>query len=235
MAKARIKLVCEVCGKEYWVEKTCYNRKEANSWEQWMASAGGNRCKECYAADKAAERAEKQKKQLIGIEAWEQELELPALSGSDKQIAWARNIRYEALGKAIGGEYIKGYMIKDNWAIQAKAQGIDASAAKCVRAALENLIKVAANNSAKWWIDNRQAPRFSSSDIIDAAQEILEKEESVKKVAYDKPFLVQKNTKRQHNAMCREICLNAWVLIRQGMSKSDAFKAAWKIAKEGNE
>jgi hypothetical protein len=62
--------------------------------QDWQARDGGERlCSTCYA------QAQEAKKQRLHTEAvaWAQELGLPALSGSGKQIALAETIRHTAL------------------------------------------------------------------------------------------------------------------------------------------
>lgn len=123
MAKASITCKCPECGAEYTWMKTCYNRREADSWEAWAAGQSDRLCPECYrkaqreAATKAgAEQARKDR--------------LPALTGSEKQIAWAEAIR----GKAIA--------TWDRCDIKTEARPL---LIECISGHLE----------AKWWIDNR--------------------------------------------------------------------------------
>lgn len=86
MAKAKAKCICATCGKEFTVEATCYNRKDANNFESYAAEQY-DECKDCYSSRiKAA--AEKRAKALI------EKYNLPEITGvSEKQIAYANNLR----------------------------------------------------------------------------------------------------------------------------------------------
>lgn len=80
MALARIEITCTHCGKTFENRKVCYNRQEANNYEDW-ARKNVTLCPKCHAAQWIAE----------------QEAKLPALPAiegvSDKQIAFAANLR----------------------------------------------------------------------------------------------------------------------------------------------
>lgn len=89
MAKATIEIRCAECGAIFTHSKTCYNREQANSYEEW-AKDNITICPECFKAQKAAEKLSK-------ILAWLGNEELPALTGSEKQIAWTEKIRLEKL------------------------------------------------------------------------------------------------------------------------------------------
>lgn len=100
MAKGRVELTCCKCGEEFWVEKTCYNRTDANEWEAWMKDQ--NRlCKECYAEEMRQKReAEKAAEAAKNAEAAaECPIQLPGLTGSEKQIKWAKDIRNKLIAK----------------------------------------------------------------------------------------------------------------------------------------
>lgn len=90
MAKARVELECSYCGDTYTVEKDCLNRKEADSWEEYMKGQTGL-CPFCL--------AEQRRKESEKAEAEAREKGLPELTGSEKQTAWAVKIRKELLDK----------------------------------------------------------------------------------------------------------------------------------------
>ena len=46
MAKAVAKCTCATCGQEFTYEKTCFNRRDADSFEEW-AAANITECSEC--------------------------------------------------------------------------------------------------------------------------------------------------------------------------------------------
>lgn len=58
MAKGTATCMCETCGNEFEVEKTCYNRRDADQWEEW-ASAHYCECPSCY-RKRMAEEAKKE-------------------------------------------------------------------------------------------------------------------------------------------------------------------------------
>jgi len=70
-------------------------------------------------------------------------IDMPALKGSDKQVAWARKIRAE-------------YVSKWEEAIRRDAGRSDASQIERFRRAIAMLVK--ARTDASWWIDNRYEP-----------------------------------------------------------------------------
>ena len=97
MAKASIEVTCSECGKTYKVEKKCSNRREADEFESWVASQDQHLCSECYGKMMAKKRQEE--RDAENKKAAENSKDLPPLSGSEKQIAWATTIRAKALEK----------------------------------------------------------------------------------------------------------------------------------------
>lgn len=92
MAKATAHCICRKCGKEFTVEKTCYNRTMANEFESY-ASNHYDECPDCYRARMAEERAKEAKKREEQIAKYE----LPELKGSEKQVAWAKSLRMKTI------------------------------------------------------------------------------------------------------------------------------------------
>lgn len=95
MAKASVTLKCKDCGAEYTVTKKCYNRKEADSWEAYMQQGNSGQCTECWKKDQQRKR-EIEKAQLaekVNAKLSEARIVLPELVGSEKQVAWANDIR----------------------------------------------------------------------------------------------------------------------------------------------
>ena len=72
---------CEKCGKEFMVE--LFGKHKDREWKLEHFSW---KCEECHKAEKNEKAAEKEK-----------ELELPELEGTEKQVAWARQIRIKSL------------------------------------------------------------------------------------------------------------------------------------------
>lgn len=125
MAKVSIRIKCEACEQEFVHSKICYNRDEAAKYEDW-ARDNITVCPACYA--KAMRAAERAKIDAATAAAREQiaEMQFSELEGSEKQIAWAEDIRARAAAtcKKCGGS-------EKFWAL------------------------FNAKKSAKWWIDNR--------------------------------------------------------------------------------
>lgn len=85
MAKASVKLICEVCGGTFIWSRQCGNREEANRVEKW-ARESITVCPQCSFEAKRKLENEKAKEKT-------EKLSLPQLEGSEKQIAWANTIR----------------------------------------------------------------------------------------------------------------------------------------------
>lgn len=79
MARAIAMCTCNRCGKSFKKIKYCSNRREADSWESWVSS-NITVCDEC--------RKKEHEEALL-----EKRAGLVKLSGSEKQVAWAENIR----------------------------------------------------------------------------------------------------------------------------------------------
>lgn len=90
MAIARATCKCATCGKEF--EKTTVKRngKEADSWEKWAAK-NFDECDECRQKRIQEERAAENMNAAKAAE----DLGLPKLDGSEKQVAWAETIRIQ--------------------------------------------------------------------------------------------------------------------------------------------
>ena len=95
MAMANVALTCTECGKKYTVTKKCNSRSEADNYETYMTDKDGL-CTECWAKEQQAKR-EADKKELNDKVAEKLEaagIELPELTGSEKQVTWALQIRH---------------------------------------------------------------------------------------------------------------------------------------------
>lgn len=102
---------------------------------EWLS---GQPCLECKRAAEAAERA---KASAVAAEA-NVSAGLPALTGSDKQIAWAESIRAAAIAKLGGTPEIAHHLSE-----AAKAELSDALV--LIRSEITD------QAAAKWWIENR--------------------------------------------------------------------------------
>jgi len=114
----------------------------------WMA---GKVCSACYKADQSARAAE----------AVDAAGELPALKGSDKQIAWATTIR-AGIAADLGAQRAAIAAIAPKVAGNAEAEAGIAAAYAAMDAAL-------AQTSAAWWIDNRTTGRVAVAALTDNA------------------------------------------------------------------
>lgn len=92
MAKATAHCVCTTCGKEFTYSKMCYNRRDADNFEEW-AAAHIDECPECREKRLREEQSEENAKAA----ALAAENDLPELSGSEKQVAWAMSLRQRAI------------------------------------------------------------------------------------------------------------------------------------------
>ncbi len=88
MSIGRITKTCPICGKEYEVTKKCYNSREAQNWEEYMSGIEDRMCPECYKESKKNEL-------LKNVEKYN----LPELVGTEKQVAWAEDIRAKLVSK----------------------------------------------------------------------------------------------------------------------------------------
>jgi hypothetical protein len=107
---------------------------ERDSKAAWLA---GKPCQECQRKAQQAQAA--QSAQTQGV---------PALVGSDKQVAWATTIRAEQLGKVAA-------MRKEFEAIGRK-QNVTEDVMAAQMGQFDGLVaKLTAQTSASWWIDRR--------------------------------------------------------------------------------
>ena len=116
MAKATVTCRCKICGKTFEHTKDCYNRADANAYEQWAAQ-NINVCPACYAASKKA--ATRSKLDAYIAENFGVEHPLPEITGvSEKQISYAASMR----GKFIGELAKYGAKISSVFAAEAEVQ-----------------------------------------------------------------------------------------------------------------
>lgn len=140
MAIAKTTCTCKKCGQKFEVRVKRSNRRDACSFEQWAAE-NITECPECRDARKTAGRQAYAEKVLAPYT-------LPALKGSQKQIAWAEKLREKALPKWI--EWLGG------------SDEVDVTALQWV---------ISRHTDCRWWIDNRNVLTNQ-----DAALELLGKE-----------------------------------------------------------
>nr|DAQ61494.1 MAG TPA: hypothetical protein [Caudoviricetes sp.] len=97
MAKANVTCRCEICGNTFEHVHTCYNRRDADSYEKWAAE-NITVCPACYAASKKA--AANSKVDAYIAENFVGDHPLPEITGaSEKQIAYAASLRSKFIGE----------------------------------------------------------------------------------------------------------------------------------------
>lgn len=133
MAMANVKLICKACGNEFNWRRECHSRRDADSSEAW-ARDNITLCPECTAKARREAEAAELAEAVKGLS-----VELPEnLTGSEKQIAWAKDIR---------AKYVV-MLAKGCWA--SEPQEILPYHYKVMDMLL------AEHPEAKWWIDHRE-------------------------------------------------------------------------------
>ena len=141
MAVARAKCHCKECGCDFiYTKADCYNRSDANSFEEW-ASANIDLCSSCLARLKAEEASAKAAEELENG---------PELTGSEKQVQWALNIRAKAR---------EMYLSLDRYLKNEKG--------KLKYARLWDYV-YSTKTTARWWIDHREIAQsiYSAQDVL---------------------------------------------------------------------
>lgn len=156
MAKASAKCTCATCGKEFTFEKICYNRRDADEFEDWAAS-NITECTECYRVRMERERMERAEQHRAENEENAQKSEmigLPELEGTEKQKAWASTIRMEWIAwvETEIDNAIKSTIKKKDGEENSGNEDIDKEIEHC-----KNVLAWAKRNiiSASYWIENR--------------------------------------------------------------------------------
>jgi hypothetical protein len=91
MATGNATLKCTTCGAEFDVSKKCGSSRAARQWEEHMANGNGT-CPNCRKAEKQAVTDNRivEAQQVLADNF---PSGLPELTGSEKQVAWAQDIR----------------------------------------------------------------------------------------------------------------------------------------------
>lgn len=132
MSVGKANCKCHTCGKEFEVRKKCYNSKDASNWAEW-AVEHYTECSDCYNKRTNAEKSPV-RPEIFDIF----DVKLPDLSGTEKQIAWATQIRENALVEIcdatltlrIKGKKTGGNRLVIKW--------------------------LASHSNSAWWIENRE-------------------------------------------------------------------------------
>lgn len=84
---AEVNLICSYCGCNYTIKKEFADRSRGISWSGYIVKSKNSMCSECY-----------NKLLLQKIDKCEQMFALPVIQGkSEKQIAYARKLRYKVI------------------------------------------------------------------------------------------------------------------------------------------
>lgn len=167
MARAQLKCTCPECGTTHYWQVNCHNRREADSWEEYHAGDTDRLCPECYRKMMAKKREEERAEQNKAAAATAAALNLPALTGTEKQVAWATTIRQAALDGAL-----------------LHAAGGTASNLNDKGRALIVAVIAKMPAEAKWWIDNRDDAEISvRRELLCANWKSLPAETREKKLA----------------------------------------------------
>jgi len=165
MAQARIDIICETCGKEFTHTKICFNRKEADSYEEW-AKENITVCPDCYKEACRKFEEKKRRKALTGNimkRAWK-----IAREGAEKFGGSPREYFRESLRMAWGevketASDLKGSEKQITWARKIKESALAMLFAGMKPEFVPEAIKLAnGKTSAAWWIDNK--------DMFDSAR-----------------------------------------------------------------
>ncbi len=130
MSKHAVTYTCGHTG-----EIVAFGSKRSREWAVVNAERG--LCPDCYEAKLAADRAAAT--EAAAREAAEQDL--PALEGTEKQVAWALTIRQKFLAEM--DQWLAEHPLRDD---------IDATPV------LRAIRSIQAETSAKWWIENGRGP-----------------------------------------------------------------------------
>lgn len=95
MARVKIKLVCSLCGEVFTHTKDNFYYKEAaDKYEKWAVN-NITMCPKCYSATKRQKKAQSLDNSIS------EHFKLAELTGTEKQIKWATEIRRNAIYKAL--------------------------------------------------------------------------------------------------------------------------------------
>ena len=147
MAQGRVNCICEKCGETFTKIKGNFaNRATANSWEEW-AKDYYTVCPDCF-----------KQQQAETAKARNEENSMPELEGTERQVAWAEEIRADVF-KNTKNNLEKAFADADMWVeehkndetAQAQIQSI-----KQQKTLLHERLEMLRNiTRASFWIDNQ--------------------------------------------------------------------------------
>lgn len=187
MARAIANCKCKVCGAEFQkIKYNCWNRTDANNWVDY-AEGHYETCDEC----KRKERQEEAKK---SAEELTERLQLPELSGTEKQVEWAKSIRAKMIQRC------ENYINHEENNHDRHIDILSPEAIKELRQKLNTL--ASSHKEARFWIDERDTypidlmMKCSPTEPKQAEQKQAEDEKPAEEITYEEvvvPYAVYKN------------------------------------------
>lgn len=147
-----MKFICEICKNEY--GRPTYTSRDSKSTKEYWRNLEGTehgKCTECYKKEKQEEK----EREAAKAAEYAKEKDLPELTGSEKQIAWATELR---------NKFVKASeeMSEKRKEEMAKLAGME------YPVVIDRIIK--SKTESHWWIENRE---LKIGTIVDAAKEII--------------------------------------------------------------
>lgn len=182
----------------------------------------GKQCYDCY----KAEQAKKLDAENVAAAEAAKEAGLPALTGSEKQVAWANTLREKMLAKlAELVAYAKGY---------AAEHGDDASVARQMCQIEIGAELIRSRTAASWWIDNRST---DGRELIKSLLPEIDAEIAARSTAPSTPAEAVEEQAAQEEALLKpagepasaqiaDISQRADTLCISFPERNDAFRAA---------
>lgn len=135
MAKIDLELQCEDCGKMFRHTKIVRNRADAESYKEW-AQDNITICPQCYSEAMRRKRREELDQKTQEAHSDIDGIELVDLTGTEKQIKWADDIRARAVALCLKSKPNQKF-----WDL------------------------VNTKTDSKWWIDHRDELQYSALQI----------------------------------------------------------------------
>lgn len=154
MAKATVTYTCATCGGTFTKSVIKRNRTVADQWEDW-ATKNIRECPQCYAARTRAEKL---------AEISSHSADLPALQGTEKQVAWALQLRDDMIRRNYFARGLRAGQFRMSRSgrictlADLKAALADPRAqsiAPARRAKMQAAVRMLEEQSAAWFIENR--------------------------------------------------------------------------------
>ena len=183
MAMARANCRCKTCGTEFEKIALKRNRAEADSWERWAVEYY-DECDDCTKKRLDAKHAEEAAEAAKMAE----EIGLPALEGSTKQIQWAESIRAD--------------LYKD-WQEYEDSRRQRFERGRLTQEQLDNVIitskYIFGQTSASWWIDHKG---YEARAMYGFCHEKAETEARLQEEPKSEPAAIIEPENKTHETVC---------------------------------